>query len=301
MVYGSQEEDFAIEIQRLASTNQYPIQIIPFESSTAPRPSQLSDLGLHLDTTTEVSLDSPSMVMFSSGTTSGKPKGIMHSRRFFNRPYRLPPQAVFLTLTDPFHLMSHLNAMIAPILGGCQMKIIDRVDAPAEVWEQLRSGRVHAFSALPNHWEDMAWYYRNKIHPMPEEVREGYLQGAQKVLYPYVTATVAPASLFRFWSEDLKRPLLNAFGTTELGGLAISTSMDTVSKHHVRPFYCTYILLATANGHRKEMHWQTSALCHSQTVQRRPWRAVDQVSYGHVRVRIVQTHLERYTIADQLT
>ncbi|KAL4915248.1 hypothetical protein BDW62DRAFT_203848 [Aspergillus aurantiobrunneus] len=231
MVYSTDEEDFAVEIQRLATAKGHNLEIVPFELPSTPAPSQLSDLGLYLDTQNPICADRPAMLTFSTGTTGLKPKGIVHSRRFFNRPWRLPPQAVFLIIPDPFHLISYLNTMTVPLLGGCQLRIIDYADGPAGIWEQFRSGRISSFSAIPNIWEDLAWYYRNKLQLLPDDVREGYLEGARRMIYPYTMGVVTPPSVLRFW-EDVKRPLFNAFGATELGGLALSTTADTESKHY---------------------------------------------------------------------
>ncbi|KAL3475923.1 acetyl-CoA synthetase-like protein [Aspergillus californicus] len=231
LIYDADETDFAAEIQRLATASGHHLDIIPFEFPHTPPPTELSDLRVCLGTETPASAESPAMVTFSTGTTGLKPKAIAHSRRVFNRPWRLPPQAVFLLVADPFHLISYLNTMTAPLVGGCKLQIIPGEGSAAEFWEQVRFGHITSFSALPCVWEEIAWYYRNHISPLPLDIRESYLSGARRIVYPYSMGLITPPPVLNFW-RGVGQPLLNAFGTTELGGLALSTSKETESDHY---------------------------------------------------------------------
>ncbi|KAH8432317.1 uncharacterized protein LDX57_009956 [Aspergillus melleus] len=75
----------------------------------------------------------------------------------------------------------------------------------------------------------MAWYYHNRIMQLPQEARDSYLEGARRIMFPCTQGASTPASVLRFWKEELQRPIYNVFGATELGGLALCTGPDTVS------------------------------------------------------------------------
>ncbi|PLB48174.1 acetyl-CoA synthetase-like protein [Aspergillus steynii IBT 23096] len=228
LVYGALEESFAIDIQHLASVQGYPIQIVPFGRATNPC-LNFEDLHLSLDTDITLNPDRPAMLVYSSGTTGEKPKGILHKRSFFDRPGRINPHSIFLMMADPLQTISSINILALTVSTGCQLRYISRTDGVPEIWEQFRTGRICSFTAIPDTWNEMAWYYRNRIHNLPQETRDSYLEGARKVMFPYTQGASTPASVLRFWKEELQRPVYNVFGATELGGLALCTGPDTVS------------------------------------------------------------------------
>ncbi|KAH8432318.1 uncharacterized protein LDX57_009957 [Aspergillus melleus] len=133
LVYGALEQNFAIEMEQQASAQGFPIQIIAFESSTEPLPLHIEDLNIRLDTEAPTDPDRPGMLVYSSGTTGEKPKGIMHNRRFLDRPGHLPPQAIFLMVADPIQAISSFNILIIPLSTRCQLRFISRADGVAEI------------------------------------------------------------------------------------------------------------------------------------------------------------------------
>lgn len=246
-----------MEIQELGSVQGYHIDIVPFQRASQA-PPQLDDLHLSLDTEAPVDPDRPAMLIYSSGTTGEKPKGIIHRRCFFDRQGQLHPQAVFLMMADPMQAISSMNILTIILSTGRLLRIISRSDGAAEIWEQMRTRPICCFTGIPDTWNEMAWYYRNRIQHLPQETRDSYLEGVRRVIFPYTQGASTPKSVLRFWKEDLQRPVFNVFGATELGGLALCTGPDTVSDDYVS--FSTFLLICVDKySSCIGMHWETQA------------------------------------------
>jgi acyl-CoA synthetase (AMP-forming)/AMP-acid ligase II len=224
---GSQQTQFTVDIVKHAHRNDHPVNVLPI-TVMKPAPVNVAALNIQINPEAVIKPSRPSMVTFSTGS-SDTPKAIVQTRRYFYRPINTPVHATLLMAVDQNHMISTMNAICVPIFGGCKGEIIDpssSSNSAALFWNRLRKGGVTSLSGMPQFWDSMARYYQNHLSKLPAEEREEYLKWARFLRMAYVMGMVAPAQLLRFWREELKRPLQVAYGGTEFGGLAATTTAE---------------------------------------------------------------------------
>jgi acyl-CoA synthetase (AMP-forming)/AMP-acid ligase II len=168
----------------------------------------------------------PAHISYTSGTT-GKPKGAVLAHEPTSRAthciaerLRLSSQDVTLgptALSSSYHLVANL---LPGLHRGASVGIMSRWD-PQRAWDVMEARGVSLLAANPPLLRDVLDVSRQKGRP-PARLRAG-LSGGGPV----------PPDLKLAWRDELKVPLVESYGQSELGGFVGLGSPEPVDDRHV--------------------------------------------------------------------
>ncbi|KAF7719262.1 AMP-binding domain-containing protein [Penicillium ucsense] len=145
----------------------------------------------------------PGALLFSSGST-GSPKGIVR------------PRSMFYANPDISQIGQVMLALGPPI-----SEVIE--DSAHSIWERLLGKDVNHFTSHPHRYAELMMYFKEHIKPLPSEQRERYIKGAQRVQSMNFTGDFTWPTVMIFWREMLGRPLVNEYGSSEMGSIMTTT------------------------------------------------------------------------------
>ena len=152
----------------------------------------------------------PCILMYPSGTT-GRPKGVIHSHRSKLAHNALMHQSMTLSRDDiglavaPLNHTAELHTSFLPRLQlGATQVLLRRFDA-GEAWRLIETERVTHFFAAPT-------MITLLLHHADQATRDA----SSLRLVEYGGASMAP-HLIREWDKQVGAPLVQVYGTTEMG------------------------------------------------------------------------------------
>jgi malonyl-CoA/methylmalonyl-CoA synthetase len=198
---------------------------IPIGPALLNLPS-INHTDMHIASSTYLSDNAASIVIFTSGTT-GPPKGAVMRRAYVHDGaigvidhYDITSSDVILHVL-PVHHATGIGITFTPFLfSGATIEFRSGSFDPAWMWERWRQGGLTFFSGVPTIYMRMMRFYEHHIAKLPVEERQGYVDGANQFRAMLCGSSALPTPIQEFWS-NLRRgqKILTRYGATEFGAV----------------------------------------------------------------------------------
>lgn len=239
-----------------------PIIELPITLDHSPLPQKLNFVTA---TDLAVEIERPALLLLTSGT-SGAPKIVVHTRRFY---YRQPEPScgcndVYLS-QRAFFWIGGFREFIAMLLKGVRLEMISFSSRADAVWERLHKGDITCMSAVPSLLSNMMRVYEEKLCHLPDTELQLYINAMGNLRSVKCTGGLMSTSVKEFWCNMLTQTKLQInYASTEIGGVGLGSQLsdeDTinVSSSEFFTFYSangslhSHIVL----GYRLQVSWSS--------------------------------------------
>ncbi|KAJ5174133.1 NRPS-like protein biosynthetic cluster [Penicillium canariense] len=181
----------------------------------------------HLDSALAVSEETPSILLFTSGTT-GPPKGVLHARRTINKYARqeeaIEPNDELCIIPRGAFWSIYFTKLFQMLLTGIRVEVHNFGRNYNLIWERLREQTATKIVLSPTFWYGMMTYFQTHISvKFPRDVVDEYVKGAQYLRDTCATGAMASGRIKKFWREMCGGlPLKQLYGSTETQEISVS-------------------------------------------------------------------------------
>ncbi|CAG7930572.1 unnamed protein product [Penicillium olsonii] len=220
---GSSESTLLSNVRQQLKATGAENQVVPIQ---LPQPSK-APAHLYLDENVSFRPERPAMALFTSGTT-GPPKGLIHSIRYFNAFVRElgSSEEVFL-FRRPIHNGVGVTDVIRFMMRGARVDMMDWNSGPERVWKHLQQEKVTVLTGSPDFWIQIKEYFEKEISAGPVETLRQSKEALRRLQVTRSSGSLTMPSTKKFYREHMGgRGFVIRFGTTETGPIGLETSTD---------------------------------------------------------------------------
>lgn len=172
------------------------------------------------------------VLLLTSGTT-GPPKGVLHSRKSILAGARNLPSMYSLSsssteialLPQSFLWIAGISFYCGYLLAGASVELCESILSPHFFWERIKAGGITVFSSTPPFYSKLRSFLESELGEESEESRERFVQCIYECRNLVVGSGYLADDLSQYWKRLRRgRPLVNAYGSTELTVPFCSTS-----------------------------------------------------------------------------
>ena len=175
----------------------------------------------------KVTCDKAGLVLFTSGTT-GPPKGALYSIKCFyamctqlKDTFNLNAADVMLELSGFVNWMVTLKFMLTQLIAGGRIELCSKLFSEAWFWERVKQGRIDCITLTPKRLNGLAKHFSAIKETVGEVEAEKMLAGVNSIRIMITASAMVSSHLLETWKGlRLGRPLIDLYGTTEVGMIA---------------------------------------------------------------------------------